>query len=807
MNQSITQPDKADIIRKIEANAPIEILRDNIWIAYYFSQKPDGTFTKPPCTNKGYTVKNGTPGATFKQACTDGFPGIKLNSDNNFIAFDIDDKLAKEGKRKFSIELLSKEFREFLDRYPTYTEYSPSGCGLRVLAKCSDKKELLKLNGRLFLDQERCLGGELFTHSGFVTITGNCVKNPHILATLGTQEILMWRKLDKGGTDNRNAENLEYGTNILKVLSLSQFSEVLDICKLDQSEKVKQAYTSITGDDYNHYNYWIMILAASHDYASRTGKFNEVTEEILKWSSTDVTSFTGTEDVLKHFESFGMKDSQITYKTLFKFWKLLKFEWPKPLIKKNIDTGKPLINEVKNFIYMLNYHNIEFKLDLYSDQFYVKANESIIRSYFKPSSVKKPLFGMIGPYDVDEMTYKMWAIAQDNGYDNAAYGTVFPLFKAAFFERKATINLLATWLNTEPEDLPDDIREPNTDIKCSNLDYLMSCIEFQDGQDLTLAREYMNTFFFEMMMPIFNVRNYLADRSFMLVFTGEQGSRKSTFFKWLMPEFFRDRFIINPAENGKSDKSFRDIRTFLLKGCLVILDEFDQFYATETEAAFKRIVTDPTVEGIPIFSKTVTKMPKQAVLAGTTNKDRFPFSQDENRRFALIRTKWCHTEKMEKINWHHFYRYFVKEGSQSILKGLTPWKPTDSMKASQAKANEQMRAKTNLEEMLLSVFEFETSDGEIAEPFDLFTIKSVQTDKRLMGSREIEGILMQNYPKHKINPSELRRVLERLCGRYTKSTNRKIELPNTNGILGNGIVSQKKYNKYVMPPRKVEIFN
>jgi hypothetical protein len=119
-------PVKSEIIRNIESNLPLEILKDNIWIAYYFKEQPNGKITKPPMSSKGYTVKENAKGFKFEEVCKDGYPGILLTKDNEYVAFDIDDDLAKNGTRKFSLELLSLEFQEFLLKYPSYTELSPS---------------------------------------------------------------------------------------------------------------------------------------------------------------------------------------------------------------------------------------------------------------------------------------------------------------------------------------------------------------------------------------------------------------------------------------------------------------------------------------------------------------------------------------------------------------------------------------------------------------------------------------------------------------------------------------------------------
>ena len=92
-------PDKQSLINKIRENIPAELLYQPIWLAYYYKKNNNGTLTKPPCSQQGHTVSDGSPGVSFDEAIKDGYPGIKMNEHTNLIAFDVDDKEAKLGKR------------------------------------------------------------------------------------------------------------------------------------------------------------------------------------------------------------------------------------------------------------------------------------------------------------------------------------------------------------------------------------------------------------------------------------------------------------------------------------------------------------------------------------------------------------------------------------------------------------------------------------------------------------------------------------------------------------------------------------
>lgn len=797
---------KNKIIQDIKSNVPLELLQSNIWIAYYFKPKKDGTFTKPPCSNKGYSVENESPGVTFEQACKDGFPGIKLNKTTPYIAFDIDDIKAKHGERKFSASLLSIEFKDFLKKYPSYIELSPSKCGLRVLYKCPDKEVLNSSSGRANLNQDFCIGGELFTHSGFVTLTGMCVKNSRELSEIRSVDACKWV------TQNQTKDNLAFldkdvkkdeivrDFQLLKLPRLSAIKEALDLCLLDQNEKVQEAYKQIIGQDYNHYDYWLRVLSACHDFGIKASKMADMTQAVVNWSSKDSIAYQGEDDVLTHWKSLSEKESNITFHTLFKFAKLLRFQWPKPAYdKKGNPTGGPAINESENFEYLMNYYNIKLCIDIFSNQLYIKADESILIKYFQKNKNKSRFFDMIGSFATDELKYLFWSLAQDNGYINVALNTISPLFRAYFYMHVNQINLLEMWLKTEPENLPKDMQEKNIWENQSNLEYLLSCITFHENQDRELAKKYFETFFFEMMMPIYNINRLYAQRSFMLILTGPENCRKTTFFSMLFPPNLRRIFITNSTETLGGAKSIRDFAASLVNSALVVTDEFEIFYNKKNDSLFKTYVTSDTVDYTPIYEKTAKKEYKNAVLAGTTNKRTLPFEQDNNRRLAMIDVKWIDTSKMERINWHSFYRHFVSEGFKAMENGIQPWKLSNELIQKQYKINERFRSKSNIEIILNDLFDF--GKHTHSDPLRIESISGVQSNDRLCKLRNIMGIITQNYPKIKTSPAEMKHVLERLCGKYTHTTNRQVKLTLCKGYVENGVVKQGQYTRYIMPPR------
>jgi len=791
------KPDKDGIIINITANIPEEILKAKIWLAYYYLQNKDGTYTKPPCAQQGHSVDADKQGVTFHEAIKDGYPGIKINKHTDLIAFDIDDKDAKLGKRIFDMSRLSEAFQQFMIKYNSYTEISPSGCGVRILMHCRDKNGL---PGRVNLSKDLCIGGELFINSGYVTITGNQVAGESI-ATIKSEDLKQWFVIDEKQQDNaiqQNKDRRKEETE-LNIPPLNLTLEALNTCFLDQRTRVKTVYKAITGQDYNHYDYWLKILSACHDYAIKSNQMTRIVSAIVEWSQTDKASFESEEDVIKHWSSLSQKDSGITFHTLFKFAQLLKFQWPQEAYdNQGNPTGKPMINSCENFEYMVNYFNIHLCQDIFNGSFYVKADEDILNKFFLGKGLVSDYFGMIGPYQLDELKFKFWIIAQNNGYTNVTYSTVSPLFSAYLVDNVKMVNMLKLWLDTPAEELSESMVEKDTDISKSNLDFLISCIEFNMTQDIELARIYFDTFFFEMMMPLYNIERKYSQRSFMLVMTGPENCRKTTFFSMLFPSNLRRQFVTNSTETLGGAKSIRDFATSLVTSALVVTDEFEIFYNQKNDSLFKTYVTSDVIDYVPIYEKSMRKEFKNAVLAGTTNRRSLAFEQDSNRRLAMIDVRFIDTTAMESINWHHFYRDYIAKGKKAMVNGVHPWKLTKETIKLQYKVNEEFRAQSNMEIILKDVFDFDMKTHNKVPDYESI---GVQHNKELSKMSEILGTIKQKYPTLQIKPAELKHLLKRLCGNYTHTTNRMKTLKKYKGTIENGIVTQGQWVKYVMPPK------
>ena len=753
---------------------PKLLLGMNEWLTWENKPKKDGTFTKPPLSQRGHTVKADTPGCSLTQALDDiqycgehgGGVGFKLSDRNNLVFFDCD--------HVESLNDLPQSFKNFIEIHDTYMEWSPSGKGLRMIFECRDKESLPSKANLVGLD------GELFVRSGFVTITGNHIAGEEI-KEITAYQLEEWFK--KATADiiplitPYNHPNIDLIKN------------ALSLCKLDQSDRVKKAYQIVMKQEYIHYDYWFKIMSACHNYATTTGQMAEITNIIVEWSQTDELTYESDEDVISHWESLSSKENAITYSTLFAFAKHLKFEWPvEKYTAKGEPTGKPVPTDLINLKALMDYHNLKFFWDIYSRNLYITGDKEIIPKLGTH-------FGMTGPFKESQLNLFICEFTQENGYSGVTIPSIMNVWKTYASTNIIEIDTFELWLKTPYEELPEDMREKNT--VNHNIDYLMSCITFSPNQDLELIKTFFEAFFFEITMSIYNKENKYAQRSFILILQGPEACRKTTFCTMLFPANLRDSFITSSTEVlGGGGKSDRDFKIQLVGSKIVIHDEIESLLNTKDDAILKSLVTTDTIHMVPIYGKHTRKFKRNAAIIGTTNKSSFNFEVEGSRRLAIISVEWIDTSAMEKINWHHFYRHYVAEGRKAMINGVYPWKLDKGSIKSQYQENEQRRSHTDLEIMFRETFDFNTViDYENATP---------QLHKGLYGFKQIESLLLQKYPRAFIKPSALKNELKRVCGSYTNTVNKRKPLRWENSWIENGIIRSGQWTKYVLPPLKTD---
>lgn len=810
----------------VEQNVPQSLRNEPVWLAYYYEEKASGKITKRPC--QGYKIGDPNCCKTFNEVIRDGFPGIMITEWNNIVAFDIDDKKAKEQNSPINIEetyqRYSKDFFDFLADHDPYTEVSPSGCGLRYLFRCSDKDQH-QGTGRVNIIPEHCVGGELFIKSGFVTITGyqsntaqdrlELIKSeePRELPEVSVNDLVPFWNSKHNVVDFKTKDPIN--ESFEKYPTIQEVFSALDCCKLDQSPLVKKSYRTVMNQEYEHYDYWMKIMMACHDYGVKTNQTTQMLQKVTEWSRLDPSSYESDDDVMTHWMSFNPEDgsraaeaSEISYRTLFAFAKRLQFDWPFPKYdSKGKNTGGPEQNRLDNFSYLMDFFDIRFFNEPFTQGIFVDGDPDKVDQYFLNTvTTANRFFGKVGPISKDDLYGCCLRLAQNNGYGNVA--SLRTPFDGHIARIEDNENLALQWLSKDYDDLPEELLEPDTDPAISNIDYLLSCLEFGPGQDPELAKSIIDIFFFGVTMPLYNTQRIWPEHNFMLVFTGPENCRKTSFFSSLAPRSIRNYLIKHSTETLDSEKSLRDFKIMMSASMILVVDEFDIFYKSKNDSMFKNLVTCSDVTYIPIYEKAIRTFDRQAALCGTTNKSKINFEAHSNRRIAMVKVKWIDTDKLDKIRWHTFYGSYIKRGKELMMNGLFPWKMTNALIKDLYQSNEQYRGQNDLELLIRELFDF---DHEYPGHDTITNVQIPKEENGIWAPAPLRSLIEQNAHPRIYKLSDYNNTLKKLCGIYTDTVGKRVDMPKAKGFIEDGIAHQgfnskgiAKYKRFIMPPRITE---
>lgn len=169
----------------IHAGIPVELKGYNQWVVWRYVMR-DGELTKMPfqpmSMNAAKSNDPSTWGTYVDAMDTANNPatncdgvGFMLSPDDPFVFIDLDDvnKRDEDGALIYAEENREEMFavqRKIVDEFDSYTELSPSGRGVHIIAKCDNKNEIFKHGGG------RRKAVEIYASARFMTMTGNVIE-------------------------------------------------------------------------------------------------------------------------------------------------------------------------------------------------------------------------------------------------------------------------------------------------------------------------------------------------------------------------------------------------------------------------------------------------------------------------------------------------------------------------------------------------------------------------------------------------------------------------------------------------------
>lgn len=719
---------------------------------------------------------------------------------------------------------LPVDLADFIRSNPTYVESSPSGKGIRAIFKLHGSNPKRDIDGSYVkyrgewpdASPEDQREAQINFGPPWQTITGNSL--PWAVSEIAevTLDNLQGLFPIRVKTE-REAPLVRNVTQEPPKDTLSDVAKVLMTIPLDQNPRIKRTFKQIFNVPYTHYDFWVKILMALHNYGMLADKNIECLELAIQWSKTDTTHFESEEDVAKHWRSFSSKEEIISYKTLFRVGYGIRLFWPVPKkrsqteIKKNI-APKPMISEYLNFKSLIDYYDLRFFRDSDNPNLvYLTGDQDILEKYFIMYNVECHYSKYYGPFTTDTLIPAFHIMMQQIGFRGLSHNQTKTFIKNYLAETRQTVNMIRMYFDTPYDKLPEEYKTDQVYHETTTFDKLFSCLMIDYSSDdketeYELYKAYYKKWLMGLIRSLY-YRETLNISSCVMLLTGPEQIRKTSHFRFLLPPFMKDKIAFT-THGFSTDAAMRDVSKLSSTNLIMVWDELEQYLNSDTESNFKKIIDGNPQKIIDKYEVVDKVIQPIAIYGATSNQTQFNLGSEGSRRLFHIPVKWVDTDSMKKICWHKLINDLKTEAEWGMKIGQVPWMLNEKQLEIQRRFHSRIRAKNSIDMMLEEVFDFSNPITYVNGGHSLTGIKSIQSDKsgRLMTTKEVNDLLIRaGFSMTNVKRPALVRSLERLCGEYTGTSAKAKELTHPVCHIKKGLATQHQYKKWVMPEIQEEM--
>lgn len=769
-----------------------------------------------------------------KKNFPDHYIGYIASKDDRYVLIDIDPP--KELKQ---LEPTPQVVRGFIKSLPddlqrlidsSYTETSASGIGLRVFVRIKPDSILRTIDSNWV--KALSFEGQVNLHDGYMICTQNVWTDKESVTVADAWFERNFKIPAQKVKTHETEENKNLtAAQIQQLIGLDLLTRLQSLPLDPNNQKVRRAYERHQDASYEHYEYWRLVAAATRDYAEKTGLLDQGFDAFHIWSQKDDKAYISEDDCLRTWNANPPKESGITYRTLLLLLSDLEYAWPEPIIRNGEILPYPVETSHKNFCYFLEFHNITLYKST-AEQFYLTGDDHILQDYFeKPDSGTiihgKTLGQYYGPFSQQDLTNIMAALMQARGYGSKLKTETTKVLLSTCISRSQykNFNLMQAWLQTPFDELPKALQYIDKDgegnpvgrlsqyDENSNIDYIVDQFSLHPLMPGDNAKDILRkslTYFFMGMAKLLTQHKaglLFDENAGMLLLIGGEGTRKTTFFKFLVPKPLQDACVFIPKGFTKdpSEKQMRDLYRRVATSGYIVFDEFDAIPQAFIQAEMKKFISDNSFQFTEIYSSMSTTLPRHASIGGTTNDFDLRFSDNGNRRiWAIIvgdynshtKTGGINTNALLRFNWHKFYNDMIDQFDKEVRAGKTPWLPTTQDIAEFEEVHKKVSAETNLSMVLQEVYPY-------TSPFTGHkNIKNAQTKGHpyIKTITEISNDLVQAGVV--CSRPELKRALKRYCGEYTQTRGKTYEPLKKKWIITDGQLIQGPHRRWIVPTKK-----
>lgn len=689
--------------------------------------------------------------------------GLCLVKNTPLIGIDVDNL-----PQHFTEDDLPPNILLLLKTVPTYVEISPSGQGLHIWYFLSqDKSQLKKIGHEAVSKNVRDFSGAVYFYNSFLTCTGHKFHlSSTDVANISEDYLLVYVLNPSNIIPHPTLTTLQPATNqTAQLQSPTQPDFTFDdlrrwlflippsISYHTLRDLYYREYRTFAPpiEQPSDYDHWRICAAALHFGAAQLGRVIDAATLFDEWSALDQHNYEGPEATLKKFyenpPKYNGKD--ITHKTLIKLANVLRPQWSYPKPKA---TSYPIETNLENWKRLAKHHGIRLRQNEITKEIDVVGSEQIVKRWF--SNMHECTETAI------TMNVLVWA--QNNGFVTTTERTAQSFVKYWLNADTEHYNPIKDWIEKERAAMPY-----NKQVEGSYFERLWNTLTLQPCDNI-MARQY-KTYLKKNLMGVIRAHWYTGDYSAtsgVVILSGAENTRKSTWIRQLLPKYLRDKYLIGSMSQLSREANVKELQ--LEAGvCQIWLKDEIEGFLKAGDALLKNFLTQETDSYRPLFGKRPINVPRKCIFFGTTNLSELPITDEGSRRIQIIPIEYCDTDKQTEIPMARLFLELLEEFENTpdkdkpFLWALTPEEieQTNQM-------NFDNRLDQDIDIYLKEYWAFDQPYDEQKANQYVTPIKNIITELRNNGLS--------------VKPTMLKHALKRQCGNWTQTYN-KVALHGQHG--------------------------
>jgi hypothetical protein len=659
------------------------------------------------------------------------------------------------------------EICNFITRYPTYSEASPSG---------NHKAHVIyqlpqSVNKADYISKPKRNAGktELFLYNHYTTITGHSASSafpstPDV-TTLTPQQAEELLSLFPTRHKIETIAPPSLVSQPALTQAKQQVNQWIETVELDPSDlKVQQAMSKM---QWSHYDYWLTGLQALH-YIYQGDSAGLVMADT--WSKKDSVSYTGFDSVKTKWLSFStLKSSPVTEKTFYMFLSWFRLEFP-----DQTETGSPKLLSYNNFLTALDHLALTIRIDAISLKPHIHGQDQVLypKIYENEAEQRSANFDIICA-----KLFKQLITLYPISYDGVVKFT------------KVYCDLIAPEQRHHP--FRDFIDQKPWDHE-DRISVLIDAYTLDPKDDRCppqhLASEYIRRWLFSVIRsfyPTIVTKYENASAEGMLILAGKERTNKTTSFEFLLPKQFRDYYISThialDGTGGEKDALMK------IAGKLIVV--FDECEATINSSAnrqgkIKDFLTRKSDTFRPPYGLAPRDFIRTCTFAGTLNDDMLHIPDEGSRRYWALVVKAIDVQTIRNMDLQQLWaqvKYELHKASQ--VSEHPPWLLPTAVLAEQKKAIKSFRSTSHIEDQLMDLYDWSYDWNQ----FD---------DAGIVWDRATKTAMKVAEDMNQSRPTGLKHALRRLCKQFVT----RVFVTARGTKIEHGIYIYRGCEKYLMPP-------